>query len=93
MLLVEGASQPAPLPSAGLDAPLDSCLAGLPQGALLSMCDTAAALHMPLTLWLTAERLRHDALAVESLAWRDLASGMCQPALQCSQSLPHKLMQ
>lgn len=74
--LVEEAAQPTRSGSAPSDLPTDSCLEGLPQKLLLSICQVAAAAHMPLTAWLTLERLRQHGLALDSMQWRDLVSGM-----------------
>lgn len=74
--LVEAAAQPArPSPQQAL-APPETCLEGLPQRALLSICQTAAAGHMPLTAWLMLQRLQQQGLKLDSMQWRNLVSGM-----------------
>ena len=60
-----------------------TCLDGLPQSALVRLCQAGAGSRMPLTVALVSEKARQQAAALDSLAWRDLVAG--DPALpqQC----------
>ena len=70
--LVEEAAQSASSVATTIDTPVELCLQGLPQEALLSACQTAAAMQMPLTAWLVFESLRQRGLDLVSMEWRDL---------------------
>ena len=72
--LVEEAAQSASSAATAIDTPVEVCLQGLPQEALLSLCQTAAAAQMPLTAWLVLENLRRHGLDLVSMEWRDLVS-------------------
>lgn len=72
--LVEQAAQSASSAATAVDTPVEVCLQGLPQEALLSLCQTAAAAQMPLTAWLVLESLRRHGLDLVSMEWRDLVS-------------------
>lgn len=56
-------------------AALSTCLEHLPQSILVGLCQAGAARRMPLTVALVSERARHQAAALDSLAWRDLVAG------------------
>lgn len=57
-------------------APLSSCLEDIPRTFLMGLCQAGAVHRMPMTVALVSERVRQQAAALDSLAWRDLVTGI-----------------